>query len=683
MPTSQLTVETVLTAAACEEFLALGAPDPRDVPLLADDVRAWFRGEHPHVDSVDLLLVRDDDGAPVGRCLTHRSSEADAVLSADLGPGPFQLFGAVEAGSATVLRVLLEEIHRRAETTGATGVFGPVALLPNQLGGALTGGCEHPGFYDSPWTPPLLAETLTAEGFDSWYPAATWEVPVRSVPPERRRRPTAAELSSAGVRRVPASRLRLRGVRGQVEMLRRGLNASFAQLPYYTPISRRQMVRQTAGLELLMDPRLMVLLADDSGTLASFALVVPDPAPLLRRSRGELGLRQLPALLRRGRLRGRLRDAVLIVQGTRPDRQGHGLLSLVARELFAELHAGDWEHLRVTFIGEENPASAAVFAQAGGRPLHRLSFFRRRLPHRGEPPNPLAWCQVASRAPSAHNTQPWEPRLLDGGARLELTVDSARTLPVGDPEHRDLHLSLGAWIECFAVAAAADGQKLRIADLHGVGPEMRITLTWTPGEAQEVTADVDDVLGRRVHRGRLQPPAKLPLPEGFHILDALDADPLERRAGRHLASSPALVAELLDWLRLDPADPRWHEDGLSAECLQLPPAMRRILHHGLRALRPVLPTLLGRVSPPLAGAGTGVPVVMETADLSPAGLLGAGRELQRLWLELHRQGLSVSPASQVIDCPSTAPSLGVEHPVAYFRVGIPDDVPPRSARRRR
>ncbi|GAA1188687.1 hypothetical protein [Nesterenkonia xinjiangensis] len=681
MQTSRLTLEEVRTPAACEEFLALPATDPREVPVLADDVRAWFRGEHPHVDSVVLLLVRDESGAPVGRCLTHRSSEADAVLAAGLGPGPFQLFGAVAAGSAEALRALLDEVFRRAQAAGAAGVFGPVTLLPNQLGGALTAGFEDAGFFDSPWTPALLAESLTAAGFQPWYPAATWEIPVRHIPPEKRRRPTKTELAAAGVRRLPASRLRLRGPRGQVELMRQALNASFAQLPYYTSISRRQMTRQTAGLELLMDPRLVVMLGDGSGDLASFALVVPDPAPLLRRSRGELGLRQLPALLRRGRLR----DAVLIVQGTRPDRQGEGLLTLVARELFAALHAGGWDHLRVTFIGEENHGSSAVFAKAGGRPLHRLSFFHRRLPRPGRSPDPQSWCLIAARAPSAHNTQPWEPQLLDDGAepRIELTVDPARTLPVGDPDHRDLHLSLGAWIESFAVAAAAEGQQVRIDDVRGAGPEIRIVLTWTAGEAQEVTADVDDVLTRRVHRGTLLPPGELHLPEGFQSLDALDADPLERRAGRHLASSPSLVAELLDWLRLDPSDPRWHEDGLSAECLQLPRTLRRGLNLGLRGLRPVLPPLLGRFSPPLAGAGTGVPVVMEARDLSPAGLVEAGRRLQRLWLELHRQGMAASPASQVIDCPATVGSLGVDHPVAYFRVGIPDDVPPRSARRHR
>lgn len=683
MPASRLTVEEVRTRTACEEFLALGSRTAQAVPLLADDVRAWFRGDHPHVDELSLLLVRDDDGVPVGRCVTHCSAELDSVLSASLGPGPFQLFGAVAAPSPAVLQTLLGAVENRALRAGATGLLGPMELLPNQQGGALTSGFAADAFFDSPWTPPELADGLRAAGFSPWHPASTWEVAMRDIPPARRRRPDPTELEAAGVRREPASRLRLRGRGGQVERLREALNDSFAQLPYFTPISRRQMARQTAGLELLMDPRLVVLLTDESGRIVSFALVVPDPAPMLRRSRGELGLRELPRLL------GENRDAVLIVQGTRPDCQGEGLLSLVSRELFAELHDGGREHLRVTSIGEDNPGSSRVFAHAGGHPLHRLSFFHRRVgPGDGATlQGPQWWCQVAERAPSAHNTQPWVPQPEAAASALRLTVDPSCTLPVGDPTHRDLHLSLGAWVESFAVAAASEGQHVSLEEVTGVGPDIRIRLSWSPEDATRpavgaAAATVQDVLDRRVHRGRLLPPGPLDLPEGFHILDALDADPLERRAGRHLAATPELAAELLDWLRLDPQDPRWHEDGLSAECLQLPRAVQsRPVQRLLTGLRPALPALLGRISPPLTSAGTGVPVVMSWPDRSPAGQVEAGRRLQSLWLRLHRQGLAVSPASEVIDCPATVGRLGVEHPVAYFRVGIPDDVPPRSARR--
>ncbi|PPF43141.1 hypothetical protein C5B85_14390 [Pseudoclavibacter sp. AY1F1] len=63
----------------------------------------------------------------------------------------------------------------------------------------------------------------------------------------------------------------------------------------------------------------------------------------------------------------------------------------------------------------------------------------------------------AASAPSAHNTQPWSPRMIGDGAAVELRVSRKRTLPASDPTGRDTLLGLGAWLEAFSVSAAAHG----------------------------------------------------------------------------------------------------------------------------------------------------------------------------------------------------------------------------------
>ena len=61
----------------------------------------------------------------------------------------------------------------------------------------------------------------------------------------------------------------------------------------------------------------------------------------------------------------------------------------------------------------------------------------------------------AASAPSAHNTQPWSPRMIGDGEAVELRVARTRTLPASDPTGRDTLLGLGAWLEAFSVSAAA------------------------------------------------------------------------------------------------------------------------------------------------------------------------------------------------------------------------------------
>ncbi|MGO1264173.1 MAG: hypothetical protein ACTH1I_09020 [Brevibacterium aurantiacum] len=135
-----------------------------------------------------------------------------------------------------------------------------------------------------------------------------------------------------------------------------------------------------AGLPALMDPALVLdIVGSDEPEAAPsrcFTLVIPDPVPILRRHGGRLGPRAILELVINRR---RLRDAVLIIQGTDPRFQGQGILSLVIRDLNAGLAAGGYRRLRVTFIAEDNPASAAVFERSGGRVLHELTFLDRHL----------------------------------------------------------------------------------------------------------------------------------------------------------------------------------------------------------------------------------------------------------------------------------------------------------------
>ena len=61
----------------------------------------------------------------------------------------------------------------------------------------------------------------------------------------------------------------------------------------------------------------------------------------------------------------------------------------------------------------------------------------------------------ASRAPSLHNTQPWQWRLADGA--LDLRADRSRQLHVADPDGPSLLISCGAAAELTQLALAALG----------------------------------------------------------------------------------------------------------------------------------------------------------------------------------------------------------------------------------
>lgn len=359
-------VEPVTTRRALREFLDLPLrlhPRALAVPLQEPTVRSWWRGSSPHPGPVVLLVARDGAGRVVGRTTAHRDARLDERLGARA-----LLFGATEFADAAAARALFGALDDRA--AGAAELVGPVSLLPNQTGGVVTSGFAERGFVDSPWNDADVPAVYEGEGFRRWHEADTWVVDVRPVDP-----PTPADWAAAGVRVEQGSR---RAMGRLVPELLTLLNASFAALPYYTAITPAEMAAATDGLAWLLDERLLLLARDGDGAAVAFVLVIPDITRFLQATGGRLGpIQQLRLLATRRRYR---EDAVLVIQGTRPDRQGRGLLTLLSRQLQANLAAGGYRRLRVTSIGRDNPASARQIERFGGRPLHGLTFYRRPVP---------------------------------------------------------------------------------------------------------------------------------------------------------------------------------------------------------------------------------------------------------------------------------------------------------------
>ena len=73
-------------------------------------------------------------------------------------------------------------------------------------------------------------------------------------------------------------------------------------------------------------------------------------------------------------------------------------------------------------------------------------------------PEPALLCdavELACRAPSLHNSQPW--RWVAKGSTLHLYADLSRVVTAADPQGREIYLSCGAALDHLVVAMAAEG----------------------------------------------------------------------------------------------------------------------------------------------------------------------------------------------------------------------------------
>jgi hypothetical protein len=286
--------------------------------------------------------------------------------------------------------------------------------------------------------------------------------------------------------------------------------------------------------------------------------------------------------------------------------------------------------------------------------------------------------ELATRAPSIHNTQPWRWRTSPRG--LELHADPSRQLRAADPLGRNLLISCGASLHHAVVAAAALGWHADVERVPaGAEATLLARLTLYPGPPSESAAsDLQSIEQRCTDRRRF---TSWPVPD-----DRLQL--LAHEAERHSTHAMPLVDPSLRFRTevllakaqgLQSADEsvaaeqrRWvdhgSDDGIPSSAV---PAERPAMA-GARRGRSTT-SLLADADQDLASS-EGLILIFGTAE-GPVAWLAAGEGLSALWLLATDQGLSIVPLSQVIEVDETRRGLteqvlaGLGTPLMLVRVG--------------
>lgn len=298
---------------------------------------------------------------------------------------------------------------------------------------------------------------------------------------------------------------------------------------------------------------------------------------------------------------------------------------------------------------------------------------------------------LARLAPSLHNTQPWHWRMREGA--LELWADRTRSLPVADPDGRELLISCGNALHHTVVAARAFGLEPNVsrfpdptrADLLAVIELGRGVVPEDAGE--EITALRERCTDRRrftswpVPDERLRKLARHAADLGVAAIPVTDIslrfrmELLVEEVRRRQSADPRYAEETARWIE------RSNEDGVPVAALpQLTGRVGERVHRfegGAAAAPP----------PRILDSSDGL-VVLATDTDGPMDRLRSGEALSALWLEATREGLSVVPLSQLVEDANARTELrhelGGAHPQIMARIGwqeISRSTLPRTPRR--
>jgi hypothetical protein len=285
---------------------------------------------------------------------------------------------------------------------------------------------------------------------------------------------------------------------------------------------------------------------------------------------------------------------------------------------------------------------------------------------------------LAQRAPSIHNTQPWQWR--DSGAALELRADRSRQLVASDPDGRNLMISCGAVLHHVQVVAEAFGLRTSVARLPDhEQPDLLARVELSTGEPSPSAGDILDAVARRcTDRRRF---TSWPVPDERLTHLAAEATARSSRAFPLTDVSDRFRAELLmnravDLQAADQSRQReqaqWvdHGTGDGVPSSVLPAAADVLATHPGRFRT----GLVDDAQASQVETADGLIVICAPVDDTIA-WLRAGEALSAMWLAATREALSLVPLSQVVEFPETRDAFRLEvlgelaHPLILVRVG--------------
>lgn len=265
------------------------------------------------------------------------------------------------------------------------------------------------------------------------------------------------------------------------------------------------------------------------------------------------------------------------------------------------------------------------------------------------------------RAPSLHNTQPWQFRLRDGA--VEILADPSRRLSVADHTGWAARIAVGAATCNARLALAADGRPATVT-LRPDRTDPDLMARLTPGVARPPTqaekALYDAIPLRHSHRAPFWPDP-VPSDARRRIIDAARAEnawldllvgmvpltgfaEIARSADRVLRRDTLYQSEMAGWTHAGNAP-----DGVPVAVGAPAPEPQDLLPQRAFSDRRRVPGHDYEPEPLVA--------VLGSAGDGPADQLLAGQALQRVLLTLTDDGLAASLISQPIEVPAARDQL--------------------------
>ncbi len=330
--------------------------DPLWVPPLRRDVADLLNPRHPfhqHAQT-ELFLARDDRGRVVGRIAAAKN---DAHLAQHQDGAGFFGFFETERDSAIAPK-MFDAAGKWLTERGLTVMRGPASFSVNEECGLLVRGFDTPPAIMMPHNPPWYADVIEGYGFEKARDLLAYWLTDAKVP-ERVERiaDTLAKRHEIVIRAI-----NMKDFDAEVARIRSLYNDGWQANWGNVPMTDAEFTHMAKQFKPVAVPE-MVLFAYVHGTLAGFALALPDLNVALRHMKGRL----LPFGWALGLWYGRkINRGRVLTLGVLPQYQRTGASDLLYLTLIKNAKAKGFVRGEASWILEDNALMRMVIERVGG-----------------------------------------------------------------------------------------------------------------------------------------------------------------------------------------------------------------------------------------------------------------------------------------------------------------------------
>ena len=302
----------------------------------------------------------------------------------------------------------------------------------------------------------------------------------------------------------------------------------------------------------------------------------------------------------------------------------------------------------------------------------------------------------ATKAPSGHNSQPWKFLINELESSIEIHPDFNYALPVVDPNHRELYISLGCALENLCLAANVLNYhtelEIRIASNHKKAIKIWLCKSVQLKQLEGLTLMEERQTNRSIYNGKMISEdlitklKKIPHDDNdintfyfrngepqFSILRAfiLTGNTIQM-------TSPSFKRELLSWIRFNPKEVAKTKNGLTYKVMGAPPLPRWISKLIVRAY--LTPKKQNKTDTQKIESSSHL-VLFTSRSNSIEEWIQLGRILQRTLLKLTELGIAHAYLNPPCELPELADELQHQllihnkFPTIILRIGYAEKVP--------